>query len=268
MVPVSYSGAVLMLLPPSEGKTAPRRGRALDLGALAFPSLTAAREQVLDALVTLCAGDPDKAAATLDVPKTQLDLVALNARLRTAPTARADHVYAGVLYDALGVPTLSAAAKRRAGSRLAVTSSLFGLVGPADRIPAYRLSGDAALPGVGSVAGLWRDHLGGAATEALGDGLLVDLRSGMYTAFWRPPAELASRVATVRVLHEVDGKHQVVSHFNKATKGRIVRALLESGANPRRPTKLAAALRDLGWTVEVGEPTPKGTLLDVVVSAL
>ena len=259
---------MLILLPPSEGKTAPRRGRPLDLAGLGFPALTGAREQVLDALVALCRDDPDKAVATLDVPKSQLDLIDLNCRLRTAPTARADHVYAGVLYDALDVRTLSAGAKRRAGTRLAVTSSLFGLVAPADRIPAYRLSGDAVLPGLGSVAGLWREHLGPAATEALGDGLLVDLRSGMYAAFWRPPAGLAKRVATVRVLHEVAGRRQVVSHFNKATKGRIVRALLEGGANPRSPAKLATVLRDLGWTVEVGEPTPKGTQLDVVVAAL
>ncbi len=259
---------MLILLPPSEGKAAPRRGKALDLAGLGFPTLAAAREQVLDALVTLCATDPDKAAATLEVPKSQLDLVARNARLRTAPTARADRVYTGVLYEALGPATLTAAAKRRATTRLAVTSSLFGLVGPGDRIPAYRLSGDAVLPGVGGVAGLWRAHLGPAVTEAVGDGLLVDLRSTMYAAFWRPPPGLAARVATVRVLHEVAGRRQVVSHFNKATKGRIVRALLEAGANPRSPARLAAALRDLGWTVEVGEPTRAATPLDVVVAEL
>jgi uncharacterized protein len=259
---------VLILLPPSEGKAAPRRGRPLDLAALGFPSLAPAREQVLDALVALCDGDPEKAAATLDLPPSQLDLVARNAALRTASTARADQVYSGVLYEALDVPTLSAAAKRRAGTRLAVTSSLFGLVRPADRIPAYRLSGDATLPVVGSVAGLWREHLGAAVAEALGDGLLIDLRSGMYQTFWRPPADLAPRVATVRVLHEVGGRRQVVSHFNKATKGRIVRALLEAGAHPRRPARLADALRDLGWDVEVGDPTRKGTQLDVVVTRL
>jgi hypothetical protein len=55
----------------------------------------------------------------------------------------------------------------------------------------------------------------------------------------------------------------VVSHFNKATKGRIVRALLEAGAAPRTPAKLAEALRDLGWTVE-----EDGGRLDVVVSDL
>ena len=257
---------MLIVLPPSEGKTVPVRGKPLDPADLSFPELDDARRRVLDALVDLCSGDPGPAASTLGIGSTQLDLVDLNAGLRTAPTARADKVYAGVLYDALDVPTLSTAARRRAGSRLAVTSSLFGLVRPGDRIPAYRLSGDATLPGLGPVAGVWRESLGRAMTAALGDGLLVDLRSGMYAAFWRPPADLAARVATVRVLHEVDGRRQVVSHFNKATKGRIVRALLEDGGNPRTPGRLADLLGQLGWKVEVGQPTKKGTQLDVVVS--
>jgi hypothetical protein len=256
---------VLILLPPSEAKSAPRRGKPLDLASLSHPELTPARERVLDALVSLCVQDPQTAARILDVPKTQLELVDLNAALRSAPTARADHVYAGVLYDALGLATLDAAARRRASGRVRVTSSLFGLVGPADRIPAYRLSGDATLPGLRSVAGLWRSALGPSVTETVGDGLLVDLRSGTYAAFWRP--ELP-RVATVRVLHEVRGKRQVVSHFNKATKGRMVRALLESGANPRTPTKLADALRDLGWTVEVTDRAKGDSQLDVVVTDL
>ncbi|GAB3260028.1 peroxide stress protein YaaA [Nocardioides dilutus] len=259
---------MIVLLPPSEGKTAPRRGKPLDLATLSLPALTAARERVLDALVSLCSGDPAAAVRVLGVPKSQLDLVDLDARLRTAPTARADQVYAGVLYDVLSPATLSSAARRRATSRLLVTSSLFGLVGPADRIPAYRLSGDAVLPGLGGVAAHWRGSLGPAIEALVGDRLLVDLRSSMYAAFWRPPTSLARQVATVRVLHEVAGKRQVVSHFNKATKGRIVRQLLEAGAAPRSPTRLAEALRDLGWTVEVDEPGRAGTRLDVVVSEL
>jgi len=259
---------VLIVLPPSEGKTVPTRGRPLDLDSLGFPGLTSAREAVLDALVGLCAEDPAEAARTLGLGGTQADLVELNERLRSAPTARADRIYSGVLYDALDVTTLSAVAKRRAGSRLAVTSSLFGLVRPADRIPAYRLSGDTTLPGLGSVAGVWREALGPTVTDAFGRGLLVDLRSSTYAAFWRPPVDLAPRVATVRVLHEVNGKRQVVSHFNKATKGRIVRALLEDGRVPRTPGELADLLADLGWKVELGDPTHKGTQLDVVVDEI
>lgn len=256
---------MLILLPPSEGKSAPRRGKPLDLATVSSPGLTAAREAVIDALVSLCTGDPERAAVVLAIPRTQGGLVDLDARIRTSPSARADAVYAGVLYEALDLPGLSSPARRRASSRLLVTSSLFGVVGPGDRIPSYRLSGDAILPGLGSVAGHWRAHLGAAVTAAVGDGLLVDLRSSTYAAFWRP---VGPRVATVRVLHEVGGKRQVVSHFNKATKGRIVRALLEDGANPRTPTRLAADLTRLGWTVEVGESGPRGTQLDVIVSAL
>ena len=70
------------------------------------------------------------------------------------------------------------------------------------------------------------------------------------------------------MLHEVAGRRQVVSHFNKATKGRIVRALLEDGANPRTPARLAEALRDLGWNVEVARRREGHVQLDVVVSEL
>jgi cytoplasmic iron level regulating protein YaaA (DUF328/UPF0246 family) len=258
---------VLILLPPSEGKTAARRGRPLDLDDLSLDVLTPARERVLDALVDLCADDPATAASVLGVGSTQQDLVERNAGLRDAPTARADRVYTGVLYDALEAGTLSPAAKRRAAGRVAVTSSLFGLVRLADRIPAYRLSGDTTLPGLGPVAAVWRDALGPAVGEALGAGLLVDLRSSTYAAFWRPPADLAPRVATVRVLHESGGTRKVVSHFNKATKGRLVRAVLEHGADPRTPAALADLLRDLGWKVEE-ETGRAGTRLDVVVSEL
>ncbi|UFN44484.1 peroxide stress protein YaaA [Nocardioides okcheonensis] len=259
---------MLILLPPSEGKTAPRRGKPLDLDALSSPVLTAARTRLLDALVALCRDDADRAATVLGLGPAQLDLVARNADLPTAPTARADAIYTGVLYDALDPATLTPAARRRATGRLAVTSALFGMVRPGDRIPAYRLSGDAVLPGVGSVAGVWREALGEAVTDAMRGGLLVDLRSTSYAAFWRPPADVARRVATVRVLHESGGRRTVVSHFNKATKGRIVRALLEDGADPRTPRALADALVRLGWSVELGEPTAQGTRLDVVVTAV
>ncbi len=264
---------MLILLPPSEGKTAPSRGKPLDLAALSFPSLHQARAEVLDALVSLCTtgpsdGDPDVAARTLGLGRTQAEEVARNARLGTAPTARADRVYTGVLYEALDPATLAGPAKRRATAWLAVASGLFGLLRPHDRIPAYRLSGDVTLPGIGTVSTYWSRRLDEAVHEAAGSGLVVDLRSSTYAAFWRPTPDLAPRTATLRVLHEVDEKRKVVSHFNKATKGRIVRALLEDGGIPRSPAGLAEHLGALGWKVETGEPGRGGTRLDVVVTDL
>ena len=258
---------MLILLPPSEGKTAPRRGSSLVLESLSFPQLYGARADVLDALVTLCSGD-DSAAEVLGLGRTQADEVGRNAGLRTAATARADQVYSGVLYEALDLPSLTGAARRRATSRIAIASGLFGLVRPGDRIPAYRLAGAVTLPGIGPVATWWSRHLAPAVEDAAGRGLVVDLRSSTYTPFWRPDPATARRVVTLRVLHEVDGERKVVSHFNKATKGRVVRGLLEDGGTPRTPAAFAEQLADLGWHVEPGPAGKQGTRLDLVVDGL
>lgn len=97
---------------------------------------------------------------------------------------------------------------------------------------------------------------------------MVDLRSSTYASFWRPSPDLARKVVTVRVLHEVAGRRTVVSHLNKATKGRLVRALLEDGSAPGSPARFADHLRSLGWKVEDGPVDRFGSRLDVVVSDL
>ena len=259
---------MLILLPPSEGKATPRRGARLDLSRLSAPGLTAAREQMLGSLVALCQDDPDRAMQVLGLGPTQAEDVRRNADLLDAPTARADSIYTGVLYESLDLATLDPAARRRASRWVGVISSVFGLVRPGDRIPSYRLAGGANLPGLGVVAAHWRGVLDPAVREAAGSGLVVDLRSSTYAAFWRPGSDLARKVATVRVLHEVGERRTVVSHFNKATKGRLVRALLESGAAPPSPTRLADTIRDLGWKVELGAPGKVGHQLDVIVEEL
>jgi cytoplasmic iron level regulating protein YaaA (DUF328/UPF0246 family) len=149
-----------------------------------------------------------------------------------------------------------------------VTSGLFGLLRPTDRVPAYRLSGDVSLPGVGSVSTYWSRRLDQTVRAAAGRGLVVDLRSSTYASFWRPAPDLARRVVTVRVLSEVRGARKVVSHFNKATKGRLVRSLLEDGGTPNGPARFADHLGALGWKVELGQSGRHGTALDVVVEEL
>ena len=259
---------MLILLPPSEGKAAPRRGQRLDLTRLSSPQLALAREQVLAALVDLCRADPVRAADVLALGPTQTDDVRRNAELLSAPTARADAVYAGVLYEALDLASLDAPARRRATRWLLITSSLFGVVAPDDRIPSYRLPGATSLPGLGPVAAHWRAALDPVVRTAAANGLVVDLRSTTYASFWRPSPAISSRVATVRVLHEAGGRRSVVSHFNKATKGRLVRALLEHGAAPGTPAALADTITALGWKAELGDPTRHGHPLDVVVEQL
>ncbi|NEA56789.1 peroxide stress protein YaaA [Streptomyces sp. SID13666] len=261
---------MLVLLPPSEGKATVGAGPAVDLASLSLPGLTGTRSTVLAELVELCSGDEEKAAEVLGLSPGLRGEVAKDAGLLTAPTLPAGELYTGVLYDALGLATLSPAARKRAKDSLLVFSGLWGAVRITDRIPSYRCSMGVKLPALGALGAYWREPMAGVVPEAAGDGLVLDLRSSAYASAWKPKprSEPAARTATVRVLQVtvVDGveKRSVVSHFNKATKGRLVRALLESGAKPKTPAKLAATLRDLGFVIEEQAPGK----LDVLVTEI
>ncbi len=265
---------VLILLPPSEGKAAAGRGRPLDLDSLSLPELTPARTTVLDALTELC-GDAertDEAMAALGLSAGQRGEVARDARLRDAPTLPASRLYTGVLYDALDLASLGPAERRRAQRFLLICSGLWGGVRLRDRIPPYRCSMSVRLPGVGALGAFWRESMPAAIEGAAGRGLVLDLRSSAYAAAWTPTGELAGRTATVRVLQETRpgdaSSRTVVSHFNKATKGRLVRDLLTGEDTPRRPGDLVDVLRGLGYQVE-GERPERGRAcrLDVVVTS-
>src|SRR3954454_20918651 len=118
---------VLVLLPPSETKHPGGDGAPLDLTAPGSAELTPVREQLVDAVVTLAADVP-AARAALGLSPAQDDEIARNAVLRESPTMPAIERYTAVLYDALGVRSLSRAQRRRADARLAVGSALFGVL--------------------------------------------------------------------------------------------------------------------------------------------
>ncbi|MEV5309224.1 peroxide stress protein YaaA [Streptomyces sp. NPDC052610] len=259
---------MLVLLPPSEGKASSGRGAPLKPESLSLPALTDAREAVLDELVELCAADEEKAREVLGLSEGLRGEVAKNAELRTAGARPAGEIYTGVLYDALDLASLEPASKRRAARSLLVFSGLWGAVRVTDRIPSYRCSMGVKLPGLGALGAYWRAPMAAAMPEAAGDGLVLDLRSAAYAAAWKPKGEVAGRTATVRVLHAPTRK--VVSHFNKATKGRIVRSLLSAGVAPAGPAELVEALRDLGYEVEAQAPAKAGQAwaLDVLVEEI
>jgi uncharacterized protein len=265
-VPRQKENPVLVLLPPSEGKAASGRGAPLKPESLSLPGLAGARAAILDELVELCLADEDKAREVLGLSEGLRGEIAKNAELRTAGARPAGQIYTGVLYDALDLASLDTSAKKRAARSLLVFSGLWGAVRVTDRIPSYRCSMGVKLPGVGALGTHWRTPMASALPEAAGDGLVLDLRSSAYAGAWKPKGEIAGRTATVRVLHAPTRK--VVSHFNKATKGRIVRSLLSAGATPKGPAQLVEALRDLGYMVEVEPPAEAGKAwaLDVLVT--
>ena len=223
-----YNPSVLILLPPSEGKTAPATGPGLDLGTLSFPALSPARDRVLSALIA--ASERPDACAALGVSPGLAATVEANRWLRTAPTAPALSVYSGVLYDALEATQWDASTHARAARSVLIFSALFGVVSPTDPIPSYRLSGGASLPGLGRLSGFWKRHLGPVLPD---DDLVIDCRSGTYAAMWRPQTSLP-----VRVFDESSGTRKVVSHMAKHARGLVARALVNGPA----PTSAAEAV--------------------------
>jgi len=217
---------MLVLLPPSEGKAEPETGGPVDLDGLALAeALTEHREAVLDAF------DPS---------------------LREAPAAPAAEVYTGVLFKRLGLALVPAKARRQ----VLIFSALWGVVRPDDRIPHYKLPPKTKLKGIGAPAAYWRPALTEALPDKAGE-LIVDMRSGAYTSFWKPQR---ATLLAVRAFTERDGERKAVSHMAKASRGDVARALLEAKKAPKDPEGAAAIAEAAGLTVELSDG-----YLDVIV---
>lgn len=248
---------MIVLLPPSETKRAGGDGPPLRLDALSFPALNELRGTLVDELVTLAADAPNCRRA-LGLSAGQDGEISRNLSLWESPTLPAIHRYTGVLYDALDIESLSKTAFSRARARLAVGSALFGLVRADDPIPAYRLSASSKLPGKETLASRWRPVLEPVLNEIASEELVVDLRSGSYAGLGRLPGAVRVDVVSERA----DGHRTVVSHFNKAHKGMLARALVSSRAEPDGAAKVAAVARRAGMRVE-----RDGNELTVVLAA-
>jgi cytoplasmic iron level regulating protein YaaA (DUF328/UPF0246 family) len=243
---------VLILLPPSEGKTPATHGEAVDWASLSFPGLNTYRAKVLEALGIVSAHQD--ALALLGVGASLKDDVERNTRLHTEPAAPAHRVYSGVLYDALGYESLTAAQRRKADESVLVISALWGAIRFADRVPAYRLSMGTSLPDVGRLASFWKPQITDALNATAEGELLVDCRSSTYAAAWTPPPR---QTVAVNVFTETNGVRKVVSHFAKHTRGELARHLLtRKGRAPRDPAQLLTAARER-WDAELVEGTPR-----------
>jgi len=247
---------VIVLLPPSETKREGGDHVPLRLDKLATPSLNPVRAALVDELVALAA-DPPACRKALGISASQDAEIQRNAELRTSPTMPALQRYTGVLYDALDVTSLRGASATRARERLAVGSALFGLLRADDPVPAYRLSASSKLPGKPSLSARWKPVLEPVLAELAADELVVDLRSGSYAGLGRLPQAI-----TVDCLTEhPDGRRTVITHFNKAHKGKLARILAGSRAEPNDAASVAAVARRAGLHIE-----RDGNTLTIIVS--
>lgn len=248
---------MIVLLPPSETKHPGGDGPPLRLDLLSYPELTRLRAELVDELVELAA-DESACSRALGLSASQHAEIERNAALCDAATLPAINRYTGVLYDALDIASLTGVAASRARARLAVGSALFGLLHADDHIPAYRLSATSKLPGQPALSTRWRPLLEPALDRVAAHELVVDLRSGSYASLGRLPD--AVRVDVVS--ENSDGKRTVVSHFNKAHKGRLARVLASTRSEPDTAAAVATIGRRAGMRIE-----REGNHLTVVVPA-
>lgn len=203
-----------------------------------------------------------KAVEALGISAGQAGDVVRDGQLSTAPAAPAAEVYSGVLYDRLGFASLGKTAARRSADTVLIASALWGMLRPGDRIPYYRYSMKARLPRLPAMAAWWRPALAEAMEVAGHDeegGLVLDMRSGAYSAAWKPKQ---ARLLSVRAFTESGGERKVVSHMAKATRGDVARLVLSARKAPQDAEAVAAVLESSGLRIELSEK-----FLDVIEEA-
>lgn len=236
---------MLILLPPSEGKEPASNGEPFDPDSLQFPELNPHRHELLDALAEVSRGED--ALEVLGVGKSLAAEVTRNIELHREPAAAAHTIYTGVLFEALGYDRLDPAQQQLADKSILVISALWGAVGFADRIPAYRLSMSAKLPGTGKLASWWKPKLTSVLNERAAGELVVDCRSSTYAAAWAPAP---GQSVGVSVFQLRGGVRKVVSHFAKHTRGELAAYLICRGVDVSTPDELLAAARER-WEAEL-----------------
>jgi cytoplasmic iron level regulating protein YaaA (DUF328/UPF0246 family) len=254
---------MLILLPPSEGKADPSPGPPVELDELVFHNeLGAQRKRLISGLEKLSQRPVRKAVEALGISVGQAADIARDGQLATAPAVPAAEIYSGVLYDRLGFASLGKAATKRSGETVLIASALWGMLRPGDRIPYYRYSMKARLPRLPGMAAYWRPALAEAMEAAGHDeegGLILAMRSGAYSAAWKPKQ---ARLLTVRAFSESGGERKVVSHMAKATRGDVARLVLKARKAPANAEAVAAVLESSGLRVELSE-----RFLDVIEEA-
>ena len=226
---------VLVLLPPSEGKTAPISGTKLQMDTLSFPALNETRERIAQSLITACVLPDQEVLAILKSGEQTLPDIRANLHLYESPCAPAAQVYTGVLYEAAHLQPYDAAI---------IVSGLFGLTTAHDKIPLYRLAMNVRLPDIGSVAHMWKQALSGMTLSAMQhaagshDNVVFDARSAAYQVWPAAKNPLLTHIPDDKddnnpwpfwTLKALNNNGRTITHRAKYYRGLMARTLLDAG---------------------------------------
>lgn len=245
----------LILIPPSEGKAPGGTGPAWAPATMAV-DLDDRRERVMAALRSAMRRNAAERGRMLGVKGDALAAATeANRHVATSPTMPAADRFTGVLYDALDLAGLPAAARRRADTSLLVLSAVFGLVTPSDPIPDHKLKMSVPLGSLGKLSTWWRDPLSDAISERAAGRRVWNLLPNEHAAAVRLPGVPQHTVVFLEPNRQ--GDLVAVSHWNKLLKGALVRLLLT------QPSTTADDLADWehpeGFRLDPARTTTDGT---------
>lgn len=217
---------MLVLLPPSEGKTPAETDTPFDLSQVEpwSEELLDARSCVLENLMEV--SGREYALKILKVGKTIADEVEANRHLPSANVAPAYDIYSGVLFEAGDINSRGRRYEPTDGFEVLVQSALFGVVDLASLIPAYRLSMDTKLGELGNLGTWWKKRLTPLMDDRAHHRIVVDARSGAYQKAW-PGTKGEHDLIRVNAVRVRDGKRSVVSHNAKRYRGILAGALMD-----------------------------------------
>ncbi len=215
----------LILIPPSEGKAPGGTGPAWEPGTMAV-DLDDRRAQVMAALRSAMRRNEFERRKLLGVKGVALAAATeANRHVGDSPTMPAAERFTGVLYDALDLATLPAAARKRADSSLLVLSAVFGLVAPSDPIPDHKLKMSVSIGRMGKLSTWWRTPVSSAIAERAGGGRVWNLLPNEHAAAVHLPEVEQTSVTFLEP--DARGELVAVAHWNKLLKGALVRHLLQ-----------------------------------------
>lgn len=219
------SGRPVVLLPPAKGK-APGGGGPAYASTLTAPHpLTAARREVLDAVIAAAATLDDAALARVagvrigDVGEARTGLRSL----ADAPTLPVGIRTAGIVHRNAGLDHVA----DRAGqlpAEVLVVSGLLGIAGLDEPMPDHRLELAVTLPPLGGLATFWKAVLADHLDARLAGRAVVDLLPGEHARAIAPA--LRERPGWTQVAFRRPDRRAANAARTKVAKGRLVADLL------------------------------------------
>lgn len=209
-----------VLFSPSESKRSGGGSAPFSEQSLLFPKQYAQRAFVIDAYNAYAASVSDAQLAKLLGLKEIKNAQVYRENLFHKPTMKAVRRYSGVAFDYLDYDSLSEQSQTYIDRDTIIFSNLFGPIRAGDFIPEYKLKQGEKI---GSLAPevFYKKVLTPLLDELLGQAPYLDLRAGFYSRFYK--------ASTPHTTLKFVKNGKVVSHWAKAYRGIVLRALAQEG---------------------------------------